>query len=314
MNKIIPKKSIEPLKVPLPADLLDGEICINHPDRKIYAKNPADGLIQEISGIGATGPVGDVGATGATGTFASSPLVDLVEFDSTYTSGVTQYQMAWNDTDGTVELGLKGGNVNLSVGQENVVLVKNDQGSDLAVGDVVYISGANGENLLVKKAQADSDANSASTIGIVAEAMLVNGQGFITTFGVVKGLNTNNFNDGDILYLSPTTAGALTNVKPSAPEHLVLIGFCQKKSGGAGEVFVEIQNGYEIDEIHNVQINSGTLANNDLIAYNSATSTWQNKTLNDVNAVENVSGVQKIERVTSMPVSPDANTLYIVIP
>jgi hypothetical protein len=190
--------------------------------------------------------------------------------------------MAWNDTDGTVELGLKGGNVNLSIGQENVILVKNDQGSALSVGDVVYISGADGVNLLVKKAQADSDANSASTIGVVAETMAINAQGFITTFGVVKGVNTNAFNDGDILYLSPTTAGAFTNVKPSAPQHLVLVGFVQKKSGGAGEVFVEIQNGYELQELHNVQIDSLTLANNDVLTYNSATQTWQNKTISTI--------------------------------
>ena len=248
------------------------------------------------------------------GQSTTSNTFDYIEFNPAYTSGVNQYQVAWNDTDGTLELGLKGGNVDLSIGQENVILVKNDEGSALVAGDVVYVSGANGVNLLVKKALANSDLTSASTIGVVAEPIAINGQGFITTFGFLKNVNTNLFNDGDILYLSPTVAGKFTNIKPSAPEHLVLIGFVQKKSGGAGEIFVEIQNGYELDELHNVQINSGTLANNNLVAYNNSTSTWQNKTLNDVNAVENVSGVQKIERVTTMPVTPDANTLYIVIP
>lgn len=263
---------------------------------------------------GATGPAGNIGATGATGAVPSNLIVDYIEFDPTYTSGVTQYQVAWNDTDGTLELGLKGGNVDLSVGQENVILVKNDEATALSAGEVVYISGANGVNLLVKRAQANGDLTSASTIGVVAEPIGINAEGFICTFGSIKNLNTNAFNDGDILYLSPTIAGGITNVKPSAPEHLVLVGFCQKKAGGAGQIFVEIQNGYELDELHNVQINSGTLANKNLLAYNSSTSTWQNKTLNDVSAVENVSGVQKIQRVTSMPVTPDPNTLYIVIP
>lgn len=278
-----------------------------------------------ISGVdgatGATGIAGDVGATGATGVVTSTPTFDYIEFDPTYTSGVTQYQMAWNDTDGTVELGLKGGNVNLSIGQENVILVKNDQGSALAVGDVVYISGADGVNLLVKKAQADSDANSASTIGVVAETMAINGQGFITTFGVVKGVNTNAFNDGDILYLSPTTAGAITNVKPSAPQHLVLVGFCQKKSGGAGEVFVEIQNGYELQELHNVEIDSLTLANNDVLTYNSTTQTWQNKTIASIsNSVQSVptdttpvNYVRALTQAEYDAISPkDANTLYFI--
>jgi len=202
---------------------------------------------------------------------------DYIEFNPAYTSGVNQYQMAWNDTDGTLELGLKGGNVDLAIGQENVVLVKNDEATALNKGEVVYISGANGVNLLVKRALANADATSASTIGIVAETIAHNGQGFICTFGTVKNINTNAFNNGDILYLSPTIAGGITNVKPSAPEHLVLVGFCQKKSGGAGEIFVEIQNGYELNELHNVEIDSLTLANGDVLTYNSTSQTWQNQ-------------------------------------
>lgn len=247
------------------------------------ATGPSGGPTGSTGSTGATGAagatgVGTQGATGATGVIPANLTVDYIEFDSTYTSGVTQYQMAWNNTEGTIELGLKGGNVDLAVGQENVILVKNDEATSLVAGEVVFISGANGVNLLVKRAQANGDPLSASTIGVVAEPIAVNGQGFVCTFGTVKNINTNAFNNGDILYLSPTVAGGITNVKPSAPDHLVLVGFCQKKSAGAGQIFVEIQNGYELDELHNVQINSGTLANNDLLAYNTSTSTWQNKT------------------------------------
>jgi hypothetical protein len=242
------------------------------------------GATGEVGATGLTGATG-VGATGATGVISSTPTFDYIEFDPTYTSGVTQYQMAWNDTDGTIELGLKGGTVDLSIGQENVILVVNDDLTTLNAGEVVRISGANGTNLLAKRARADGDPNSASTIGIVAESIATNAAGFITTFGSIRNINTSAFNDGDPLYLSPTTPGGITNVKPSAPNHLVLVGFCQKKSAGGGQIFVEVQNGYELDELHNVQINSGTLLNNDLLAYNSATDTWQNKTLSVINPV-----------------------------
>jgi hypothetical protein len=257
------------------------------------------------------------------GTIPSNLTVDYIEFNPAYTSGVTQYQLAWNDTDGTIELGLKGGNVDLSIGQENVILVVNDDLTTLNAGEVVRISGANGTNLLVKRAQADGDPNSARTIGLVAESIAVNGAGFITTFGSIRNINTNAFNDGDVLYLSPTIAGGITNVKPSAPNHLVLVGFCQKKSGGAGQIFVEVQNGYELDELHNVQI-TGTLANNNLLAYNLATSTWQNKTLNDVNAVASditgLTGATKLSNMVEITqtgynliVTPDPNTLYVIV-
>jgi hypothetical protein len=215
----------------------------------------------------------------------ADPVFDLVEFDSTYTGGVSQYQMAWNDADGTVEIGLKGGNVDLSIGQEEVVLAKNDDTIALNPGTAVYVSGADGTNILVKRAKADADATSVTTIGLVAETLThPNGKGFITTFGVIKNINTTGspygetWAAGDVIYLSPTISGGLTNIKPSAPQHLVQIGFVVKTSAGNGEIFVEVQNGYELEELHNVQINSGTLANNDLLAYNLATQTWQNKT------------------------------------
>ena len=280
----------------------------------------ATGIQGEVGATGATG-VGSVGATGATGAIPSNLTVDYIEFDPTYTSGVTQYQMAWNDTDGTVELGLKGGNVDLSIGQENVILAVNDNATTLNPGEVVYISGANGTNLLVKRAQANADATSARTIGVVAESIAVNAAGFICTFGAVKNINTNAFNDGDALFLSPTVAGGITNVKPSAPDHLVLVGFCQKKSGGAGQIFVEVQNGYELEELHNVQINSGTLANNDIIAYNTTTSTWQNKQIGAVaGSIQNVqtdtTPINTLRAITQAEydaISPkDPNTIYFI--
>lgn len=186
-------------------------------------------------------------------------------------------RMKWNDTEGTLDLGLKGGNVTLQIGQENVLLVKNDDSVPLTDGMAVYISGANGANLLVKRALANSDLTSASTIGIVTETLAVNGQGFITTFGTVRGLNTNAFTEGEILYVSPTVAGALTNVKPIAPQHMVVVGYVEKKSAGNGEIFVKVDNGYELDELHNVLI-TNPVANGSLLEYDSALAVWKNVT------------------------------------
>lgn len=184
-------------------------------------------------------------------------------------------RMKWNDTDGTLDLGLKGGNVTLQIGQENILRVKNDDTVPLLDGSVVYISGASGANLLVKRALADSDITSASTIGVVTEPLAVNGQGFITTFGTVRGLDTSAFNEGDILYLSPITPGALTSTKPIAPQHLVLVGYVSKKSAGNGEIFVKVDNGYELDELHNVLI-TNPVADDSLLQYNLAAGVWEN--------------------------------------
>lgn len=187
-------------------------------------------------------------------------------------------RLKWNDTDGTLDLGLKGGNVTLQLGQENVLRVKNDEATALSDGEVVYITGASGANLLVKRALADSDVTSASTIGVVTESIGVNGQGFITTFGQVRGLNTSTFNEGDVLYLSPTVAGAITTTKPVAPQHMVLVGYCTKKSAGNGEIFVKVDNGYEIDELHNVRITNPVLAGS-LLIYDATVGVWKNARL-----------------------------------
>ena len=209
--------------------------------------------------------------------FVGTDYIDISTVAPTAVGGVPG-RMKWNDTDGTLDLGLKGGNVTLQIGQENVLRVKNDEATQLTDGEVVYITGASGANLLVKRALADSDLTSASTIGVVTEPIAVNGQGFITTFGSVRGLNTNSFNEGDILYLSPTTPGAITNVKPVAPNHMVLVGYCTKKSGGNGEIFVKVDNGYEVDELHNVLIANPVLAGS-LLIYDATIGVWKNARL-----------------------------------
>jgi hypothetical protein len=242
-----------------------------------------------------TGLVPYVGATLDVDLGTHSLLTESVKINTiptTYTPAVGV--LGWNDTDGTLEFGLKGGNAILQIGQENIVRVTNDDTVTLTSGMVVYVSGANGSNLLVKRAQANTEATSAGTLGVVTETINTNNQGFITTFGIVRGLNTNAFNNGDTLYLSPSVAGGLTNTKPIAPDNLVTVAFVVKKSSGNGEIFVRIDNGYELDELHNVYINPITLANGDVLTYNSATQLWENKALvvaSGVWGISNVSGV-----------------------
>lgn len=209
-------------------------------------------------------------------TFVSGDYVDVNPLAPTPVGAVGR--LKWNDTDGTLDLGLKGGNVTLQLGQENVLRVKNDEATTLNDGEVVYITGASGANLLVKRALASSDVTSASTIGVVTEQIASNGQGFITTFGQVRGFDTSAFDEGDVLYLSPTVPGSITSVKPIAPQHLVLVGYCTKKSAGNGEIFVKIDNGYELDELHNVLVTNPVSAGS-LLIYDATAGVWKNARL-----------------------------------
>ena len=203
--------------------------------------------------------------------------VDKIEFNTATSDTAGVGQFVWNDTDGTLDLGLKGGVLN-KIGQQVVVRARNNSGSLIAKGSVVKVVGVVGGFIGINLAQGDSDANSATAFGIVAEKIADASNGFVAIQGIVHGLNTNSFTEGDVLYLSPTTAGNLTNVKPVAPQHAVIVGYVAKKSATDGHILMHVQNGYELDELHNVSIN-GSLANNDALIYESSTQLWKNKRL-----------------------------------
>ncbi len=226
--------------------------------------------------------------TGATGnvTLGEHQLTaGQVAFDQTPTGSAGVGVMRWNDTDGTLDLGLKGGNVTLQVGQEMVARVVNKTGADLLEANyqVVRISSAQGQRLAVQLAQANNDANSVDTIGIVTETITNNQEGFITILGQVKEINTTGslqgetWADGDVLYLSPTTAGKITNIKPTAPQHMVAVGYVEYAHAQHGKIFCKVQNGYELEELHDVAplpyIDKGVLYRD------TATNLWKSATI-----------------------------------
>lgn len=226
--------------------------------------------------------------TGATGnvTLGEHQLTaGQIAFDQTPTGTAGVGVLRWNDNDGTLDLGLKGGNVTLQVGQEVVARVVNKTGADLLEANyqVVRISSAQGQRVAVQLAQANNDANSTDTIGIVTETIQNNQEGFITILGQVKEINTTGslqgetWADGDVLYLSPTTAGRITNVKPTAPQHMVAVGYVEYAHSQHGKIFTKIQNGYELEELHDVAatpyIDKGVLYRD------TATNLWKSATI-----------------------------------
>lgn len=156
------------------------------------------------------------------------------------------------------------------------VEVRNQSGSSIPAGSIVYISGATGNRPLITLSQANNDANSAQTMGFTKTTIANNAFGYVIVRGEVENLDTSAVTEGTQLYLSPTVAGAYTTTKPSAPQHLVYVGIVIRSHPNQGVILVAVQNGYELAEIHDVAI--GTLANNDLLAYESSTDLWKNKT------------------------------------
>ncbi len=163
---------------------------------------------------------------------------------------------------------------NLSEAENLIAEVYNNSGATLTKGTIVYINGGHGNLPTVAKALATSDATSAQTFGIVRTNITNNNNGYLIIVGNLIDLDTSDYAEGTQLYLSGTTAGTWTSTKPSAPTHLVYVGIVVRSHPTQGVVTVKIQNGYELDEIHDVSITS--VANNNILQYNSSTKLWTN--------------------------------------
>jgi hypothetical protein len=201
---------------------------------------------------------------------------DSITFNTAKDGTVGVGEVEYNDTQGSLIQGLKGGLVTNVIGQQLHQRVNNRTGATLNKGDVVYLSGSQGNRITVAKAIATSDPTSANTFGIVAEQILNNASGYIITEGLITNINTSALTQDSAVYLSGTTAGALTSTKPQAPIHGVYIGVCVKTNAGSGEVFVKIRNGQELDELHDVQISNPI--NNASLYFKSSEGLWRDTT------------------------------------
>ena len=203
--------------------------------------------------------------------------LSYADFDTTSSVTPATGRLTWSPDNGTLDLGLSGGNVNALVGVDQHVLVLNPTGTAMTKGQAVVAAGSSGTRLSVTFGLGNSDSNTAETLGVVAEPISNNQQGHIITKGLLRAVNTNAFNEGDILYISSVTPGALTNVRPIAPNHAVRIGYVIKKAGaGGGIIYVDPLNGFELGELHDVYTSSVTA--NDFLVYDSVDGRWENYT------------------------------------
>ena len=220
--------------------------------------------------------------TGFTATTAYS--VDYIDFNTGATVTTQFGRINWDVGTGTLNIGIGDsgtGLIDFQVGQEEVVRVFNDEATTLLRGEIVYVFGSQGNRPSVKRALATSDGYSVTTLGMVTSDITSGGQGYVTTFGIVSNLNTLGLTGGTAVWLSPTVAGGFTETKPQAPDHTVLIGYVVRVSATVGSIFVNISNGWELDELHDVRISAATEGDLLMRSSYSGSPVWVNtKTLN----------------------------------
>lgn len=201
--------------------------------------------------------------------------IGAIDWDRFSTQSSAEARLYW-DGNQSLNLGLGGGNVTIALGQEVINYVTNAEATTLNVGEVVYLFGASGDRPSVKRASNTSDATSAKTFGIVAEAITAGGAGFVVKQGICAKINTLAYNPGDILWLS-STPGQFTTTKPVAPNHLVFVGVVLRSNAGNGLVYVSPQNGFELYELHDVLLTSES--DGQYLVYEASTDLWKNKSI-----------------------------------
>lgn len=195
----------------------------------------------------------------------ANPVLAAGEAGLETDSGLVKYgngTSAWADLQYTTAASIK-------------TKVQNNSGSSIAKGSVVYISGANGDNPLIALADADSEATSSKTIGIV-EATIANGaQGYVIESGLLTGLNTASATAGQSVWLSSTAGGVVYGAPPAKPAHSVYLGVVTRSNTNNGTILVKVQNGYELNELHDV--NAGSPTTGDVLQWNGTA--WVNAEL-----------------------------------
>lgn len=180
--------------------------------------------------------------------------VDALQLSSTPTSRAgADGLIQWNSTDGTIDLGMSGGTVVQQVGQELFVKVVNKTAALIPNGSAVYFDGRLGTRPKIKLARGDSSAT-CDVVGVTTQDIDVNAEGFVTTFGYVRGIKTDyaGWAEGDILWLSTTTAGSLTKTEPSAPHCSPIVGSVGIVHSNLGSIFIRVQPAKVLQDLADV--------------------------------------------------------------
>lgn len=169
----------------------------------------------------------------------------------------------------------------------NTITVQVKAGEAINKGQAVYGSSANGTNIIVSKASNAAEVTSSKTLGLLTSSLALNGVGSVLTQGLLSGIDTSAATAGDPVWLG-TSGNLIYGIanKPVAPAHLVFIGMVTRSHATNGEIFVRVQNGFELDELHDVLIASK--ADKDVLSYEASTGLWKNKTIADAGIAPSV--------------------------
>ncbi len=234
-----------------------------------------------------------------------------IDFDTTYTNNYAEGRMKWNVDENSVEIGLSA-NLSGTALIDDYWYVKNQTGSPIAAGQLVYASGTLGTSgrILVSPYIANGTIDAKYVLGVVAETIPDGEDGYVITKGKLKGINTSAWPDGTVLWASTANAGNLTDTVPQAPNFRLPVAFVVH-SASNGILAVRITTGSDLYEDHRVQVGSPT--NGQLLRYDSTDQRWENWTPNF--ALQDTSGRNNYLAISNdtLFVGDDNDTLSVML-
>jgi hypothetical protein len=210
-----------------------------------------------------------------TGSLYISGSVNNVEYIDFNTGSVTppwkSGRVFWDNVDGALSVYNAEADITLQVGQENWTRVRNNTGTTLTNGTVVRIIGSQGDAPTIERAQSIAKSGSINVdtqiLGVATHDIEDNSFGYVTTQGLVRGLNTNAFNAGDTLFVDTGSAGQLINIPPRSPYEIIPVGVCVNAGpGSSGIIYVAVQQPLDFSDLSTVE-RSGSYSYGDLWTY-----------------------------------------------
>ncbi len=275
-------------------------ITINDEDEVLVVEIDSESSVQqlEVGVVGPQGPTGPTGPTGETGAgfpeggltgqllakvsdddydteWTSEPSVDSLQFNlDAVINSLQQGQVAWSVDEGTLELGKAG--VTNYLGQELMVLCRNNSNTvTIPKGTAVMFAGTVGNSGRIKVAPMVSDGTLPGYVffGVTDQAIAGSEDGYVTVFGKIRGINTNAYVNGDILWCDPATPGGFTKIEPQAP-NLKLAVAAVINAANNGTIFVRWTTGSRLKDLHDVEAN-GNKADGDVLTWNAGADRWE---------------------------------------
>ena len=217
--------------------------------------------------------------------------VNEINFDTTPTSVVGgQGSLFWNSSEGTLDLVMRGGNTTQHIGEEVFYTARNATGSTINKATPVYASGvtAGSKRIEISPMIANGTIDELRFVGLTSENISNGVNGFVTEFGYIRNIDTSGapygqtWATGDIIYVSPTTAGYLTNVLPVAPNLKIVVAIVIEADNNFGVLLVRPTAYPQIDNLSNVNI--ATVTGGDLLVYDGTDSRWENAAQSTITA------------------------------